>query len=457
MDSTLGEIASMIGLTIEKFHDLPVTGISTDSRQIKKGMVFVALKGNRFDGHDFIDKIAQKGAIGAIVSQEYRPEAVNRENLVLMHVEDTLSALHRIASVYRDRFEIPIIAVTGTNGKTTTKEMIYSILSSNFRTAKSSGNYNNHIGVPLTITCLSKLDQLAVIEMGTNHFGEIKRLCSIVRPTCGVITNVGKGHLEFFKDEEGVARAKAELIDFLETVNGAELFLNGDDPHLKRFGNRITNTTTFGFSNDCSFRAEFLGVSDAGFPMMKVNGEAISLSIYGRHNLYNALAAAAVARSFGIDWKKIKERLESYRPFEKRMEIIEVSGIKILNDTYNSNPSSLYEALLTLKEMRGVNRRIVVLGDMLELGTHSIAEHTRVGDTVYDFGMDIFYCFGNQMRAAYKRAKSLGMEQASHYESKGEILNNLSKTVREGDAVLIKGSRGMKMEDIVDGLMKNLK
>jgi UDP-N-acetylmuramoyl-tripeptide--D-alanyl-D-alanine ligase len=429
-----------------------VQGVSVDTRTLKKGDLFFALKGESEDGSRFTEEALRKGASGVVLD----PRGAETISSVLLRqcfiVSDPLCALQDVAAAYRNTFNIPVVAVTGSNGKTTTKEMIYAVLSHQFRVMKNPGNFNNHIGLALSICQWKRGIDIAVVEMGANHFGEITRLCEIARPTHGIVTNIGKGHLEFFGDLKGVVKAKSELLRYL--VNRGEAFLNGDDVYLFPLRNLIKKTTTFGFSERCSMRARDLGMDDWGFPRMKVDGANIRLRIPGKHNLFNALAAAAVGRSFGIPWETIRDRLEIYRPKEKRMEILHIDGITVLNDTYNANPSSLWEAMVTLRSQKQIRRKIAVLGDMLELGDSEQAEHRQAGIWAAEMKLDGLYCYGTRMQWMIEEAKKGGMTHAFHYESKKALSEALIREVHSGDGILVKGSRGMKMEIIVEDLVR---
>lgn len=449
MDFTLGEVADVLDVCLEGEERMVVKGISIDSRTLEKGMLFFAIRGGRFDGHDFVEEAFTRGACGVVVARAWATTQDRGHDGVLA-VEDPLRALQDVASYYRRKLGFPVIAVTGSNGKTTTKEMIAAVLGTKYRVMKSLGNLNNHIGVALSVCAWEKHGEIAVVEMGTNHFGEIRRLCEIARPTHGLITNIGKGHLAFLDDLEGVARAKAELLESL--AEGGEAFLNGDDPYLYPLRRIVGKTLTYGFSDACDFRGMDVGVDGFGFPRMRLGGRKLKLSVPGQHNLYNGLAAAAVGRVFGVPWEDVHAALEGYRPMDKRMEVLQFGGIVVLNDTYNANPTSVHEALSTLTVVKEAKRRVVVLGDMLELGEKSQSEHQSVGEWVVAFGMDGFFAYGPETKVAVERSKVLGMKHAVHFESKIDLLEALIFWLQNGDIVLVKGSRGMQMEDVVEGL-----
>ena len=455
VDLTLHVITQILGVPDTQEGRLPVSGISIDSRTLTRGMLFFALKGEKSDGHFFVREALKKGASAAVVDRHWISQHKNGQEGILIPVKNPLVALQEVASYYRKRFRFPVIAVTGTNGKTTTKEMLSAVLGMKYSVAKSEGNFNNHIGLPLSICAWDNTNTMAVLEMGTNHFGEIRRLCEIARPTHGVITNVGKGHLEFFGDLKGVLRAKAELVDFLK--DRGTVFLNGDDFHLQSFKGIVPQTFMYGFSENYDFSGEELGTDPSGFPKMRMGEAEVTIRVPGSYNLSNGLAAAAVGRHFGVSWEAIKHALESFRPMDKRMTFVRFSGMTVFNDTYNANPTSVQQALNTLKERQEGKRKIVVLGDMLELGKRSRKEHQNIGDCVVQLGLDAFFGFGPAMRSATDRACKLGMNAVVHSESKSDVVEKLLRFVRDGDVILIKGSRGMKMEEIVAGLQEGSK
>ena len=454
MDLTLTEVTKILHVDLKKNDSILINGFSIDSRTLREGMLFFALHGEHYDGHRFIEDVFSRKACGAVVSHDWYKEHEQNRAETLLPVDDPLTALQDVATHIRKSFEIPVIAITGTNGKTSTKEMIASVLETKYRIMKSQGNLNNHIGLPLSIGNWNRQGEIAIVEMGTNHFGEIRRLCEIAQPTHGVITNIGKGHLEFFGDLEGVARAKGELLEYLRSSGVA--FLNGDDPYLLSRIGLVKKTTTYGFSDGCDIRGEELGIDSNGFPEMKLGGRIVKISIPGRCNLYNGLAAAAVGRSFGVSWEDICDALGRFRTMDKRMEVINLSGVTIINDAYNANPSSVKQSLETLRQMNNTGRKILVLGDMLELGEGSEAEHRDIGEEVVCMGIDALFCYGPMMKLAIESAHKSGLSKAKHFDTKIALSDELNRYVRQGDVVLVKGSRGMRMEEVVDELKRGL-
>ncbi len=432
-----------------------ISGFSIDSRLIKSNEVFIAIKGDKFDGHQFIADVIAKGVQICVVSRswyEIQAKAKLIGNYLL--VDDTLVALQEISRYYRLKFDIPVLALTGSNGKTTTKEMITSVLGEKYHVLKNKGNLNNHIGVPLSLLEITNKHEIVVIEMGTNHRGEIARLAEIAIPTAGLITNIGPAHLEFFGSLEGVYQAKSELWQFLEQ-HGQIAFVNIDDRMLAKRLPLVPKVLTYGFENKAQVQGKFLGLDMEGRSSFSVNGTEIKLEIVGMHNIYNALAAVTVGLEFGLDLYRIKIALEKFQPTSKRMEIIRKKGLVIINDCYNSNPESARKALLTLSEMHTSGKRIAVLGDMLELGDWSESEHKGIGEYVVSMGnIDYLLTYGSLSGLTILEAAKLGLTTAMHFNSKKELINYLKRIVIDGDLILIKGSRGMAMEEVTIGLIE---
>jgi UDP-N-acetylmuramoyl-tripeptide--D-alanyl-D-alanine ligase len=444
MNLTTDILGGMLGIAVDESR--PVTGAAIDSRLVRENDCFFAMPGERTDGHRHLGEAVRRGASALVIRSDWPEEPAPSKSL-LIRVPDPVRALQDVAATWRLRFGFPVIAVTGSNGKTTTKEMIAAVLSARWLVHKSEGNLNNHLGVPLSIASWDGGDA-AVLEMGANHFGEIARLCEIARPTQGVITNIGEAHLESFGDLGGVAKAKSELLDFL-SVHDGEAFLNGDDGRLARLKNVAPRTQTFGFGIGCDFRAEAI---EGEAPEMEIEGRRVRLTIPGRHNLYNALAAALVGRRWDIPWDVIVPALESFRRVDKRMDLVHAGPIQILNDTYNANPGSMRQAIQTLHLLKSSGRRIAALGDMQELGASAETAHRRVGEWTA-MSLDALFVFGPLMKHAADEAVRLGMESVFHFKSKAALANELTAWVKPGDAVLVKGSRSMKMEDVVTALM----
>lgn len=436
-------------------------GVSTDTRTIRAGELFVALKGENFDGHDFVQQALTKGACGAIVSRG-RGGVNPPVHGFIVEVADTLHALGDIAKLWRERHPIPIIAITGSNGKTTTKEMVASILSRKYRVLKTEGNLNNLIGLPLMVLKIVDSHEVAVLELGMNAFGEIKRLSEICVPDIAVITNIGSGHLEGVGSIEGVARAKGEILDGLRS--DGTFVVNIDDPYLRDMARGWSGKlVTFGVNSpDAEIKTPFVDHNccyGSGMILsMLVNGRHVDaiLSGLGVHNVYNATAAAAVAIAMGIDLDEIKKGLEEWRPFKGRFELIRLEGgVNLIDDTYNANPNSVDMALKALVDAKGVGRGFAILADMLELGESAPNAHYETGKKAAALELDYLFLLGPLSSTHTARgAKDCGMDEKRIIvlNDRNEAVERISQMLIGGDWVLVKGSRGMSMEKVVEGL-----
>jgi len=425
-------------------------GLSTDSRKCRADEIFVALRGEKFDAHQFVAPVLAAGALAAVVEASWF-EQQNKPSGNFIIVDETLSALQQIGHTIRRRWGKTIIAITGSNGKTTTKELVASVLEQNNSVHKTTGNLNNHIGVPLSLAELSHSHDLAVIEMGMNHYGEIARLCEIAAPNYGLITNVGRAHLEFFKTLDGVARAKGELFDYLQAQDGI-VFLNADEAKLKTILPSRTKAITFGLNQPAQTQARIAGVDEDGCVTLAWRNQTIHLAIPGTHNAINALAAIAVGDHFGIAPEKIRLALENSQPVAKRMQIFRRGELTIINDTYNANPESMRAALEFLAAMpiRGSGRRLAVLGDMLELGEAAPAAHEEIGALICELPIHAVFAYGPRMKHLLHAIRET--KWAEHFEDKSRLSAEVSRSIRPGDVILLKGSRGMAMEEVIEKL-----
>lgn len=435
--------------------------VVTDSRLVRKGDLFIAFQGERFDAHTFVPKVLAQGAVCAIVQEDYRlPPAPKRTGVpMLLGVRDTLESYQRLATHYRNRFPIPVIAITGSNGKTTTKEMVAQVVAQRWKTLKTEGNLNNRIGVPQTLFQLAPRHQAAVIEMGVDQQGQTARLCEIARPTIGVITNIGPDHLEFFGSMEGSAQAKAELLDHLPQ-DGA-VVLNADDEYFDYLAARAQcRVVAFGVSPKAAIRAANIRVDEKGGTVfgLVVPGKSrqteIRIRTQGQHNVSNALAAAAVGYALGLSGTAIAEGLAKFRPAAMRSQISFSHGVQVVNDCYNANPASMKAAVQLLAELGRGKRSIAALGDMLELGTDSKRMHREVGAFLAAQGIGHLLACGVLGRELAEGARQAGMASDSITElpDAAAAAVALARMVRQGDVVLVKASRGMRMEQVVDAL-----
>lgn len=428
-----------------------VAGVSTDSRVIRRGDVFFAIRGEKFDGHRFILNAFEKGASLAVVDE--RCDVAVHGSKPLLLVRDTVASLGELAARYRREFDIPIIAVAGSNGKTTTKDMMAQVLKRRFAVLSTQGNLNNQIGVPLTLFQLKKRHEIAVVELGTNHFGEIRSLCRIVQPTHGLITNVGREHLEFLVDSKGVATEEGALFDFLGTTGTG--FVNVDDRWVVRRSKVLKRKVTYAFSRaGVHVQGKFLGLDRMARGLFSVKAKRkreflVRLSAPGEHLVGNALAAASVGLFFKVPAAAIQRALGRFRPASKRMEVHTLGGVTIIDDTYNANPDSMLAALETLKAMDSRGRKIAVLGDMLELGKKSEVEHRRVGSAAAD-SAEYLLTYGSNARYIHDAS---AVRMKFHFDQKNVLSEYLAELAAPGDIVLVKGSRGMLMEDVVRFLL----
>ncbi len=436
-----------------------VSGISTESRTSVAGRAFVALKGKNFDAHDFVHAAAGAGAACIVCERAPMtalPAPSSEQACAIIRVPDTTAALGDIARAYRSRFDMPLIAVTGSNGKTTTKDMIAAVLSDDARVVhKTSGTRNNHIGVPQTLLSLSRRHAACVIELGTNHPGEIAYLAGICLPTIGVITSIGESHLEFLRNVRGVLREKMSLCRFL--AEPAILLLNADDPMLFPYIKRPPRGVRvfgYGISRKTDFFARSVRCTDAGCVFTAHGNVRIELGVVGMHNVYNSLAAIACARLLGVGYADIRARLAAFSPLGGRMRIVERRSVRFIDDTYNSNPLSLRAALETLAAMKARGRKIAVIGDMRELGVRSEEFHLRAGSMAGRV-CDALIAVGDASAATVTGARRGGRHgqlfACSTVDEAREVLFGQLCPAR-GDIVLVKGSRSMEMERILDAV-----
>ena len=449
-------IKAVSGVLIAGSANNNLCGVSTDSRQVEKGNIFIALQGENFDGHDFVQKAMEKGAAAVIISSEALLGLEKLDKVVsVIKVADTLQALGDLAHSYRQRFSFPVIGLTGSSGKTTTKEMLASITQLKKNTLKAQGNLNNQIGLPQTIFCIRAQHELAILEMGTNTRGEIKRLTRIARPTIGLITNIGPAHLAGFGSIDAVAQEKGDL--FLNMSQSGIAVVNLDDEAVKIIAERW-NGRRINFSMSPNANVTVNDIEKNGSRGMCFNlvidgtSQKVEMKIVGIHHVYNAMAAAACAWAVGIGPEAIKEGLEAFSPVGGRMEVIKLqNGAYLIDDSYNANPASVREALMTLKDLKNNHSGYVFLGDMLELGDAAFEMHRRIGMLLGTIGVNAVFLQGEYSAITATAAKDGGLSQENIFivQDSKEGIAYLKKNLKKGDWVLVKGSRRMKMEMIV--------
>jgi UDP-N-acetylmuramoyl-tripeptide--D-alanyl-D-alanine ligase len=451
MKVPLGRIAEFLNASGEFERNAVATGYSIDSRTIRPGELFLAVKGERMNGHDFVRQALEKGAVAAVVAEDELGGFSSRTGLIV--VGDTLQALQVLAKSVRRLWAKPLIAVTGSTGKTTTKEAIAHVLSSRFHVLKSEGNFNNHFGLPLMLLKLEPEHDAAVVELGMSHLGEITALAQIAQPETGVVTNVAPVHLEFFSSVAEIARAKYELIESLPP--GATAVLNADDEYVSQFGRDFEGRViTYGFTPTATVGAENVrSLAEKGSAFDIVVGdrrERATLPLVGSHNVQNALAATAVALERGLTLDEVVSSLASLAPGEKRGQVVRIGNITVINDCYNSNPKALAAMVDTLAAMPA-RRRIVVAGEMLELGSQGEAMHRESGRHIAARGIDVLIGVRGLAAHMVEAAKQAGIsaEFVATPEGAGKWL---ATETREGDVVLLKASRGVKLEKALEQL-----
>ena len=456
-------IAATGGKVLREGRAARFGAIVTDSTKVKSGFVFVALKGERHDGHRFIADALRRGA-ACVIAHRAAPAAKFGKG-TLVQVRDTLKALGDLAHYRREQFRPKVLAITGSNGKTTTKEMVAAILDeASFgrealrgRSLKTEGNFNNLVGLPLTLLRLRRRDKVAVVELGTNHPGEIRRLAEIADPDAAIVTSVAAAHLEGLHSLAGVAREKGALY---EKVRGdGVIAVNMDDARVKKlaagFPGKKISYGRRGFVRARSWRMR--GANGMAFTLEAGREKRfVRLNYIGAHNISNALGAAALALGAGVKLAAVRRGLEKAKPFAMRMQVQNWRGIGMINDAYNANPASMQAALKTLAEIKSRGRRIAVLGDMFELGRHSAAEHRSLGKAAAHAGIDALYLLGGQADAVRRGALrgGMGAEQIVIGSDHADLAAQLRGQVKRGDWLLFKGSRGMKMERVLEALKR---
>jgi UDP-N-acetylmuramoyl-tripeptide--D-alanyl-D-alanine ligase len=439
--------------------DRMVSRICTDSRQAQAGDLFFALSGDRFDAHEFFPQVLETGVAAIVVEKAKVGRFASRAQFPLIQVNDTRKALGRLAARYRRDFDLPVIAVAGSNGKTTTKELIASVLRQKKSTLWSEASFNNDIGVPLTLLKLEKVHQTAVLEIGTNHPGELAPLALMVAPKYAVVTNVGREHLEFFHDLAGVAREEGSAAEAVPA--GGAVFLNGDnvwsDDIARRTRARVVKA---GLNDKNDYRAHAIKLTENGvsFSMKsssgRVDGE-YHLKLLGRHQVVNALFAIAVGDELGLSRAEIARGISECAPPKMRMQFRSAHGIGVLDDAYNANADSMLAALDTLHEMPVRSRRVAVLGDMAELGDEAAAAHSEVGEKAAALDIDQLFAIGKLASGIASAARKKGLKNVAEFMDVETAANQIKDFVRDGDLVLVKASRSMKMERIVEQLIRN--
>ncbi|PMC34022.1 UDP-N-acetylmuramoyl-tripeptide--D-alanyl-D-alanine ligase [Bacillus sp. UMB0899] len=449
---SLHDIEKMVGGfgLEEKYKTLYITGVTTDSRQVEECCLFIPLVGDIYNGHEFGEKAIKDGA-AAVIWQ--KTEKNPPKDAPVIFVEDTLTALQALAKSYIDQLQVKVVGITGSNGKTTTKDMVASLLETTFKVHKTKGNFNNHIGLPLTVLSMSEDTEIAVLEMGMSGKGEIELLSTLANPDVAVITNIGESHLMDLGSREGIAEAKLEITKGLKK-DGLFIY-HGDEQLLQeRVPSLSIHTATFGekSTNDyypTEITQELTGTS------FKVKNEEYFIPVLGKHNVWNALAAYAVASHLGVKEEAIKEGFLSIKITGMRLELIEAkSGASVINDAYNASPTSMKAAIDLIENLKGFEQKFVVLGDMLELGEEEKEYHREVGRAIKPNNISHIFTYGRLgAEIAAGAREKYSQELVHHFEEKSELITMLKSLVHKNDVVLVKASRGMKLEEVVNALI----
>ncbi len=440
------------GKLIQGNSELLINGISTDTRSIKQGEIFFALEGENYDGHKFVEQAIHNGAAGAVISSG-KKAAYSFHNgfkkCALLEVADTLTALGELAKFYRNSLPASFIAVTGSNGKTTTKDMAYHVLRNFKSVSRSRKSFNNLIGVPLTIFETETAHDFCIVEMGTNAPGEIKRLSEIIFPDFAILTNISNAHLEGLENIEGVASAKSEFIENM--AEDGTLITNADDDWCNQIADRFNGKViSFGFNQSADIKASNVKRNDSGFVFTVNDSLTVNLPVFGKHNIYNALAVIAMCDTVGVGIEVICDKFMDFKLPPMRMEKQICGGIVVVNDGYNSNPSSMSSALDEFSQLITSGRKVLICGDMLELGNYAERLHKEVGAKVANANIDVLWTVGPLSRFVAEEAIANGMprENILSCETSEEMCSFVASQLKKDDTVLIKGSRRVKLESV---------
>jgi UDP-N-acetylmuramoyl-tripeptide--D-alanyl-D-alanine ligase len=447
-------LGACAGKLLAGLPDTLVQRVNTDSRAAQPGDLFVALAGERHDGHEFLRDVAQKGVAAVMIEADKIPTDLPK--CAVIAVENTRRALGQVAARYRSDFSLPVVAVGGSNGKTTTKELLASILRQKLATVWSEASFNNDIGVPLTLLRLEKKHQAGVMEVGTNHPGELAPLLGMVQPRMGIITNIGREHLEFFNDLAGVAREEGTLAEKLPA--GGILFMNGDSEWTPEIVHRTrARAIRVGVGERNDWRATNIRLANQGVafrvtaPGGDFSGE-YRINLWGRHQVMNALLAMAVGVEMGLSRAEIEKGLADCQPPRMRMQVWESNGVRVLDDAYNANADSVLAALQTLQDMPCKGRRVAVLGDMAELGSHSEEAHREVGRRVAESGVEQLFAIGKMATLIAQAARETGLNRVFEFAQVEPAALAVKSFLKAGDVVLIKASRAARLERIAEAL-----
>jgi UDP-N-acetylmuramoyl-tripeptide--D-alanyl-D-alanine ligase len=447
---TLSQIAQFAGASLSAGDgSVAINRISTDSRTIKRGELFVALRGENFEGHDFVEACAKAGATGALVEENWAGTVPT--DFAILRASDTLQAYQTLAASYRRSLPLRVLAITGSNGKTSTKDFAASVLSRKFRVTKTEGNFNNHVGLPRTILEATSADEVAVWEIGMNHPGEIAALSKIAAPDAAIITNIGVAHIEFMGSREAIAIEKGALAEAVPSEG--TVILNADDPFSNGIASRTRAKVVFAGTTRGTVQAIEIRQSTEGSEFTIVEGAhrcRAQLPVAGSHMVQNALLAVAAGRAFGLSIEECAAGLAAAPLTKARLQIKEINGVQFLDDSYNANPDSMKAALRTLVELETEGKRIAVLGEMRELGPESDRGHREVGENAATLGVDRLITIGDVAELIAEGARTAGLDRVSPVRSTAEAAKLLGEIAEPGDLVLIKGSRAARTEQVIE-------
>ncbi|MCK4530125.1 MAG: UDP-N-acetylmuramoyl-tripeptide--D-alanyl-D-alanine ligase [Candidatus Marinimicrobia bacterium] len=437
--------------TLRNVNAAEFKGISIDSRNIPEAHIFCALKGEHTDGHRFVSKALKNGAVAALVNKGYVKYAAVDEALII--VENTYQGLVDMASLYVKELSMPILAITGSVGKTSTRRLISHILRTKMTVAETPKNFNNHIGLPISILQMSGNEDIAVLEMGTSAIGEIRDLCKIVAPDFGMITSIAHAHIGGFGSIDNVQKAKYELFDAVKPEG--MLFINNDDPRISNYPQDERKHITYGLENPADIRMNIHDIDKNACYRLSIDNMKIQLKSSGKGAALNAVAAYAFTLTMGMDSKKIISAIESYEPSTGRGKMEVWNGITLIDDTYNANPFSVKNAINALCAMKSERNKVMVLGDMLEMGVEARSSHESIGIAAAEAGISHLFCIGRDSQFTVSTAKKRGLAFAEHFETKIELAESLFFAIKPGDIVLFKGSRGVAVEEVIS-LIKDM-
>ncbi|TDJ54424.1 MAG: UDP-N-acetylmuramoyl-tripeptide--D-alanyl-D-alanine ligase [Ignavibacteria bacterium] len=461
---------SRVTLNIEDFVDIPtaeifnpdefkaVRNVTIDSRKVKKGSLFIAIKGKRFDGHSFVRSAVKNGVTVLLINRKKINE-FDDIDLPIITVKNTTKALGEIAKLWRKKLSTKIIGITGSNGKTSTKDMLAALLNEKYKVNKTESNNNNHIGVPLTILATNEKHDVLVAELGTNHFGEIEYSAKILQPDIALITNIGDSHLEYLKNRKGVLKEKIALFD--ETRNNkGKIFINYDDPLLKNLYDKFNNCTTYGFKNNVEVKGKILNYTDDGRPVIEIKHRnkkiKNTLPSYGEQSANNYLAAVSIALNLGLTKEQIKRGTENISITDGRLNVKHHNNFLLIDDTYNASPDSTIAAIELVERIKTYERKVLILGDMFELGKDNIELHRSLSSIIIKSSIDELYTIGSGMKALHVKLINKRII-TKHFRTRKSLQKFISNYNLQNTVILVKGSRGMRMEEFANTILSKTK